>query len=406
MMERRRWSVCVAGGRRVRALAALAAVLALGGGGVAGAGSAAASLPAASVIRASAPKATAGSVFLIGVSAVPGTEDAIAVGYLQASGPLRPVAYRWAGSAWQAMALPRQLGAGSLLSGVWAASSSDAWAVGSGSVGPVVLHWDGRAWSEVAVPGLSRSASLATVSGSSPGDVWAVGATFGGGGSGATSVSPVELHYNGRSWAASQVAPAGVGLYRVSVVSPTDVWALGVSSTGRSSSLAHFDGRTWTVVGLPGASGAALGGVGASGPSVWVVGSAGTSLVSWHLAGGRWTKAAMPPPERGKMAFASGVVALAGGTAWTAGTVAGTAFTEHLAGGRWTVVRVPPGGNGASLESISAAGPTNVWAVGGFFVGAVCRSPSRPLAYHFVSGWKAAPFAGGGAAVARIQPDC
>ncbi len=98
----------------------------------------------------------------------------------------------------------------------------------------------------------------------------------------------------------------------MSVVSPTDVWALGSSSSGRSSSLAHFDGRTWTVVGLPGASGATL----------------------------------------------------------------------------------------------SAAGPRDVWAVGGSFVGAVCRSPARPLAYHFVSAWKAAPFAGSGAAVARIQPDC
>ncbi len=405
MTERRRWSVCVAGGRR-RVVAGLAAVLALGGGGVASAGTAAASLPVASMPRASVPRASAGSVYLSGVAAVPGTEDAIAVGGQQASGPARPVAYRWTGSAWQAMALPRQLAAGSSLSGVWAASPSDAWAVGSGSVGPVVLHWDGRAWSEVAVSGLSRSTSLVAVSGSSPGDVWAVGATFRGG-PGSMSVSPVGLHYNGRSWVVSHAAPAGVGLFRVSVVSPSDVWALGSSANGRSSSLAHFDGRTWTVVGLPGASGATLSGVGASGPSAWVVGAAGTSLVSWHLAGGRWTKVAMPPPERGKVASASaGVVALAGGTAWTAGIVAGTAFSEHLAGGRWTVVRVPPGGNGASLDSISAAGPRDVWAVGGSFVGAVCRSPARPLAYHFVSAWKAAPFAGSGAAVARIQPDC
>lgn len=102
------------------------------------------------------------------------------------------------------------------LTGVWAASDTDAWAVGGTGT---IRHYTGNdlQWNtEVGVP---TSENLNGVWGTSPTDVWAVGN------------AGVVLHYDGTSW--SRVNIAGLGsrrpdLYSVWSPGPGHVWVGGL----------------------------------------------------------------------------------------------------------------------------------------------------------------------------------
>lgn len=77
--------------------------------------------------------------------------------------------------------------------GIWAASDTEAWAVGGVSGvtenGAVMFHFDGTSWSPVELPAeAAAKATLFKVSGSSASDVWAVGE------------AGVALHFDGSAW--------------------------------------------------------------------------------------------------------------------------------------------------------------------------------------------------------------
>jgi hypothetical protein len=96
--------------------------------------------------------------------------------------------------------------------GVWAASASDAWAVGSRGL---VRHYTGHPTRWDVVSDVPTLRDLRAVSGSSPSDVWAVGD------------EGVVLHYDGKAW--SRVKIAGLGRRRpklsaVWVAGPDRVW--------------------------------------------------------------------------------------------------------------------------------------------------------------------------------------
>jgi hypothetical protein len=65
------------------------------------------------------------------------------------------------------------------LSGVAAASTTNAWAVGSylaGSTGKtLILRWNGRAWKQVASPSIGVGSGLQGVAATSASNIWAVG---------------------------------------------------------------------------------------------------------------------------------------------------------------------------------------------------------------------------------------
>ncbi|AKV00102.1 hypothetical protein AKJ09_06765 [Labilithrix luteola] len=112
------------------------------------------------------------------------------------------------------------------LSGVWAASATDAWSVGA--VG-TIRHYTGDPMLWDIVPDIPTNVNLNAVWGSSPMDVWAVGD------------SGVVLHFDGASW--SRVKIAGLGRLRpqlttVWVAEPGHVWIGGqgviLSLGGRS----------------------------------------------------------------------------------------------------------------------------------------------------------------------------
>ncbi|MCC6338329.1 MAG: hypothetical protein IT380_30580 [Myxococcales bacterium] len=127
---------------------------------------------------------------------------------------------------------------------VWAASATDAWAVGTGGV----LRWDGTAWA--AVTGLP-SVSWDCVYGTSAQDVWLAGAglvyrwngtgfTMPGAppegatalwGSGANDVWATDTyggvaHWNGAAWTQELVGNGGQPLYAIAG-GPTRRWAVG-----------------------------------------------------------------------------------------------------------------------------------------------------------------------------------
>jgi hypothetical protein len=119
------------------------------------------------------------------------------------------------------------------LTRVWGSSPSDVYAVGAA----IVLHYDGKAWNSVAY-GLSGY-SLKSVWGSSSSDVFVSGASGSGG---------AILHYDGSSWS---VAASGLPGTVSSIwgTSAADVFAVATQYSAASqqylSVIYHFAGDSW-----------------------------------------------------------------------------------------------------------------------------------------------------------------
>ncbi len=120
----------------------------------------------------------AGGVSLLAVARVPGTRRVLAVGSRTASGQSHPVAYRWDGTRWHAMAIDTGSRQGEL-DGVVSIAPGEAWAVGSAGARPLALHWlRGPAWTRTPVPQPSGSCGLTLHAvAAAPGGraLWAVG---------------------------------------------------------------------------------------------------------------------------------------------------------------------------------------------------------------------------------------
>jgi hypothetical protein len=126
---------------------------------------------------------------------------------------------------WQSAA-----GVSTSLTAVWAASSTDVWAVGGG-----IVHWDGMTWK--AFPSGTME-NLYGIWGSSSDDAWAVGGGYGG------PDAYTLVHWDGKSWS-NQDPGTPDNLYGVWGAAPNDVWAVGAS--GVEGTITHFDGTRWTV---------------------------------------------------------------------------------------------------------------------------------------------------------------
>lgn len=167
------------------------------------------------------------------------------------------VAFRWNGSRW--------LEIGAELDIEHAADfevlgPGDAWTV-HGAEHPFAKHWDGRAWRTMRLP-----ADAESLSGTGPGDLWAVGARRSGPAVTDNELSqPAAMHWNGRAWrlaptptyAFDQPKPpeGSSGLDEVVALSRDNVWAVGQHThNGEEENepddpppiLLHWDGRRWT----------------------------------------------------------------------------------------------------------------------------------------------------------------
>jgi hypothetical protein len=224
--------------------------------------------------------------------------------------------------------------ASAYFTGVYAATSTLAWATGNdGSI----YAWNGTGW------GQQRSApfppiALNAIHGTGASDVWAVG-----------DLGTV-LHFNGTSWSA---VPSSLGstLLAVHAVSATDVWF-----AGENGLVAHWDGMTFSPV--PGIDpGAFMQGIWSDGSRVVAVGRIGFAC---YLAERASSSAGWLVPIGGNGAVTACLaVDGRGGRVWV-GTIADG--VGEWAGGSLALDRVASG----SVLGVFAADATDVWMVGNY----------------------------------------
>lgn len=221
-----------------------------------------------------------------------------------------------------------------MLNGVAAISTSDVWAVGfyqncQRQNLPLTMHWNGSAWTVVSAPSPSGSGNPAirAVAGSGRNDVWMVGFVNPGN-------SPIIEHWNGASWSPVTSPRAGVQLYGVTAISPTDAWAVGTDmscSNCQTPLIEHWDGRAWTVVSAPSVNAPNLTAIAAvSSTNVWAVGYTGNvdnpdtiRTLTLHWDGSAWNIVPSPSPDASAQLFGVGV--LPDGNVWAVGASANPA---------------------------------------------------------------------------------
>jgi hypothetical protein len=308
-----------------------------------------------------------------------------------------------AATGWSIASVP-PTGQNAFLLGVSAASGTDAWAVGTvnrtagSQPGPLIDHWNGTAWQPSAGPAYPASdlVSLDSVSAASATDAWAAGFTRAGGNGPAF---PATAHWNGTSWSTVPAAPcltAGVPvssyLLGVTDVNPADAFAVGECTSHASGLIQHWNGSTWTQMALPDPNPAhpgmtqSLSSLSADGANdVWAVGLytvlfAPTGIryepYSLHWNGSTWAVVPMPPVPGtdGHLVYQfHSIDAISPGNVWAVGQsgddvgVGGTptaTLVEHWNGTAWSVVPSPTVGTSPFLNSVTATGPADVWAVG------------------------------------------
>ncbi|MBO0871652.1 MAG: hypothetical protein J2P15_24130, partial [Micromonosporaceae bacterium] len=265
------------------------------------------------------------------------------------------------------------------LDGAVATTPSNAWAVGftrgSGALAfePLAERWDGSAWRITATaPVTADDNRLHAVTMISASDGWAVGESSTFTSTGAVTSGLIE-HWNGAAWATATSPsgePAGTRLLAVSAFSTSDVWAVG--ATASQPVIEHWNGTAWSVIaGATSSAGTArLLGVKAVGPgNVWAVGSNGARHpipFIEHWTGSTWT--AVPQPVSGFDSILSSISGTGRDDLWAVGQQnLNQTVTEHWDGLAWTLVPSPTiTANNAQdvLTGVVSLSSTDVWAVG------------------------------------------
>jgi hypothetical protein len=243
--------------------------------------------------------------------------------------------------------------AASNLTGSFALSDTNAWAVGwsaTGSGGTDIsgsLHWNGTTWSSVPTPtptGSTPNWKLESVAASSTSDAWAVGVQSAG-----TKIhDSLYEHWNGTAWSVVSGPNEGV-LNAVVDFSATNAWAFA------DFSVLHWNGTAWSVV-----SGAypALA-VSADSPNdIW--GIYRNNQIT-HYNGTSWSVYTLSEPSG--TAFES-VAALSPTDVRAAGTNGTTALLEHFNGTSWSAMTLPSSFSGTGIPAITAKSDSDVWIFG------------------------------------------
>jgi len=160
----------------------------------------------------------------------------------------RAILMRWTGSAWTLTPEPPETAAGIATSrtGVTAVSANDVWAVGA----YLAFHWNGSNWSVSANSGQN----LLGIAHANADNVWAVGTNPGYALSegGTVPASAFGQRFHNATWANlgaadnTTLSQSDTGFNAVSVVSPTNVWAVG--QIGRFTLTEQWDGSVWHIV--------------------------------------------------------------------------------------------------------------------------------------------------------------
>jgi PASTA domain len=252
----------------------------------------------------------------------------------------------WTGDSWNTVASPHP-GNGGSLTAMSAASATDIWAVGvygqaDGIDRNLIVHFDGSAWSQVPSPDPDTNGNrLFAVDAVSANDAWAVGAT----GPGVNDYEPLVLHWDGSAWKPFQAPSLDGDLVSVSATSDGDVWAI---ENLPDPSMMHWNGSSWTRYPIPGGASTELDSVAALSPNnAWAVGGYVTADRVYQTLVERWD-----------------------GTSWT------------------QMASPNPGGTttSQSLDSISAASPSDIWVAGAIVPTTSIFGPRTPIVMHWDGG--------------------
>jgi hypothetical protein len=264
------------------------------------------------------------------------------------------------------------------LSGVYALSSTDAWAVGwslsysEEHYRTLALHWDGVRWRTVPTPNSSQPNNyLQSVSATGPNDVWAVGQQDDGAGD---SWSLVE-HWDGKTWTIDKRATRPGSLGSVIAFSPSDAWAGGFG-------LERWDATGWKLHRIGAAN--YLRGLAGTSHNLWSVGyrtvqpDGPVLTMVEHWDGSAWIRESSVNPLRSSTDdenVLNGVAAIPGDDrSWAVGYFANFdggprahTLIERWDGRIWNRVAAPnPGGSKLDNElwDVTALASSDAWAVG------------------------------------------
>jgi hypothetical protein len=192
-------------------------------------------------------------------------------------GPSSPVVEHLVGRHWLSARLPA--GLSDFISDASAPGPRDIWAISS--YGQYVVRWDGTRWRLMGH--WRRAGSFSDIVATGPRSAW----IFGTSAAGYRSLG--TWHYDGK-W--QRVTGAADDIYRASVVSSRDVWA--IQAGRRGDGILRFDGRRWRRLHV----GPAISGIrwydilAESRRSVWLVGNEQAKedyrLILAHWNGKRW----------------------------------------------------------------------------------------------------------------------
>ena len=298
------------------------------------------------------------------------------------------------------------------LDGVSAASTTDAWAVGTDEVTedrPLAEHFNGTTWARTTVP-LPSGVPQGEFNGTDdlgPGNAWAVGDTENA--DGLDQRTLIE-HWTGSAWAVvpSPNPETGSGttdvLTAISGTGPDNLWAVGYFSDGATFIallFEHWNGTAWKFVAPPSESGFQFAdGVTAISPDdVWVVGDTDSqTTVSAHWNGSTWSMVPTPSlTSKDSLDFLTAVSGVSADDVWASGYEGNVddqnfdlPYMLHWNGTAWTLVKVPNRGTeGSFLRGTTALSATDVWGVG---TTEQADGGSLTLTEHFNgSAWSAAP---------------
>ena len=231
-------------------------------------------------------------------------------------------------------------------------------AMGAPSKGTQTTLTCNGAWSVVPSPSIGNfDNNLASVSGASANDVWAVGDFYNP--SNSNVLNTMAEHWDGSSWSEYPLPNVGLNqntLLGVAALPGRHAWAGGYyvdAAFNQKTLVEHWDGTVWKVIPSPspGADQNILYGVSAiSDTDVWAVGADEDASRVWHTLAEHWdgtSWSAVPTVDAatgGNLLYS--VTAVSSSSVYAAGQVSGAGFpdqalVEHWNGRTWSQVTTP-----------------------------------------------------------------
>jgi hypothetical protein len=262
---------------------------------------------------------------LYGISAS-SPNDIWAVGYRDEDS-VETLVMHWNGATWTEVSTGVETWV--VLRDVEALSDTNVWAVGHAYVDnakrAVILRWDGSQWT---APVVLEDAYLEGIDALGSNDIWAVGGT---------TLRPdggILMRWDGSQWSQSPVFDswAGIQMYSVAIVSPTEVWTAGesiINSPHRALAARYSVRCPEPVACQPG----------------------------WNI-----TPSLDPDP---RLNYLGGVDASASDNVWAVGkTRYNGALVKRWDGETWQLMPPAPVVSSTTLLDVRVFSPNEVWAVG------------------------------------------